>query len=137
MRKANRVSLPADIATYVDGLDRRHRPLFILLFGSHARGAAGRFSDHDLLVVADLPADSRERQALLWAEKPAWADVVAFTPDELGRLLYRGLVLDALLEGVLLRGDNAAFQEWRRRAQTYVQDRGLRKTPWGYFRKAA
>jgi len=134
MCTANRISLPPDVAAYVDDLERRYRPLFILLFGSQARGAADRVSDYDLFVVADLPADYRERQTLLWAGKPTWVDVVAFTPTELGQVLHRGLILDALLDGVLLYGDERAFRDWQQRARTHVREHGLHKTPWGYFR---
>ncbi|MGC8959041.1 MAG: nucleotidyltransferase domain-containing protein [Chloroflexia bacterium] len=112
--------------------------LFILLFGSYARGKAGRYSDYDLFIVAaTLPPDYWERQSLLDQGKPAWVDVVAFTPSELEQILHRGLVLDALLDGLLLRGDEAAFRQWREKAGRYIERQGLRRTPWGYFRDVA
>lgn len=138
MCPADRFRLPDDIDAYVDRLAERLKPLFILLFGSRTRGEAGRYSDYDLFIVAPgLPADYWERQRVLWRDKPAWVDVIAFSPEELTRVLHRGLVLDALLDGVLLRGNEASFAEWRARGQAYIESQGLQKTPWGYFKRAA
>lgn len=134
----DRIRLPRDIVIYINKLTERLQPLFILLFGSYARGEAGRYSDYDLFIVATaLPCDYWERQLLLDMEKPAWVDVVAFTPSELEQILHRGLVLDALLDGFLLRGDEATFRQWREKARQYMKSQGLRRTPWGYFREAA
>lgn len=138
MRSTDRFCLPVDIESYVDRLAGRLRPLFILLFDSQVRGTAGRHSDYDLFVVApDLPTDYWKRLDLLWADKPVWVDVIAFTPEELAQVLHRGLVLDALLDGVLLWGDERSFTQWRGQGQAYIESQGLRKTPWGYFKRAA
>lgn len=138
MCAADRFRLPGDVDAYVDRLASQLHPLFILIFGSQVRGEAGRHSDYDLFVAApDLPDDYWERLDKLWMGKPAWVDVIAFSPEELAQVLHRGLVLDALLDGVILRGDARAFAVWRRRARAYVESQGLRKTPWGYFKQAA
>ncbi len=136
MCPCDRFRLSDDTLAYLNELEKL-QPLFILLFGSHARGEAGRYSDYDLFVVSTaLPRDYWERQAILWAGKPAWVDVVAFTPTELESVLHRGLVLDALLDGRLLRGNEAVFRQWQEKARRYVESRGLCRTRWGYFRQA-
>jgi predicted nucleotidyltransferase len=61
-------------------------PLKIMLFGSHARGEAGPYSDLDLLVIEDADRSRREasvayRLALL-GSYPA-RDVVVRTPQEI------------------------------------------------------
>lgn len=138
MCPADRFRLPDDVDAYVDGLAERLKPLFVLLFGSQARGEAGRYSDYDLLIVApNLPADYWERQRVLWRDKPAWVDVIAFSPEELPQVLHRGLVLDALLDGIFLWGDEEALTAWRERGRAYIESQGLQKTPWGYFKRAA
>jgi|YNPNPStandDraft_1061719.scaffolds.fasta_scaffold00739_4 predicted nucleotidyltransferase len=136
MCTSHRLGLPDDLIAYLDDLEKRLSPLFILLFGSHARGEAGRYSDYDLFIVATtLPHDYWERQAFLRTRKPAWVDVVAFNPTELEQVLHRGLILDALLDGRLLRGDEAIFRQWREKACRYIERQGLRRTSWGYFRQ--
>lgn len=55
-----------------------------VVFGSVARGDFNKWSDVDVLVVADdLPADGRERLALLHGEAPAGLQPVGWTPAEL------------------------------------------------------
>lgn len=49
--------IPEMVQRIVDAFD----PQRIILFGSHARGDAHRWSDIDLLVVFDTPIDVRER----------------------------------------------------------------------------
>lgn len=51
------VHIPEMVQRIVDTFD----PQRIILFGSHARGDAHRWSDIDLLVVFDEPIDIRER----------------------------------------------------------------------------
>ncbi len=127
-------SCPADIAEYVAALERKLAPKAILLFGSRARGDADRFSDYDLLVVADdLPADYWERIDVLWEDKPPLVDAQGFTEEELDACLHRGLILDALLEGRPLTGD---IQAWQQRARQYLQKHGLVKKWFGYVRRS-
>jgi predicted nucleotidyltransferase len=127
-------SCPPGIADYVASLERRLAPKAIILFGSRARGDADRFSDYDLLVVADdLPADYWQRLDVLWEDKPPLVDALGFTEEELSAFLHRGLILDALLEGRPLVGD---IQTWRRRAQRYLQEHGLVKKWFGYVRRS-
>ena len=81
---------PAVTEALLSEITRRLRdagdPLKIILFGSHARGEAGPYSDLDLLVIEDADRSRREasvayRLALL-GSYPA-RDVVVRTPQEI------------------------------------------------------
>ena len=57
----------------------------VILFGSHARGQAGKDSDVDLLVIAesDLPRHKRSRQLhLMFKPYPFAMDILVYTPGE-------------------------------------------------------
>ena len=79
----------AAIAQVIDEMVRRiverFDPEWIILFGSHARGAAGPDSDIDLLVVMRVDGSKRDKQlevrlALHEFEVPK--DVIVTTPEE-------------------------------------------------------
>lgn len=82
-------------------------PERLILFGSHARGAAGPDSDVDLLVVMRCPQSTRvqvvEIRKVL-ADLPIAKDVVVVTPEYFAR--YRDIVgtivWPAVREGKLL-----------------------------------
>lgn len=118
------------------GLTERLDVRLILLFGSQARGDTHRTSDYDLFVLADdLPHDYWARQEMLRQDKSPWVDVVAFTVREAQELIHRGLILDALLDGVLVWGEEALLKSLQERARQHLVRYSLRKTPWGYFRR--
>ncbi|MBC8447230.1 MAG: nucleotidyltransferase domain-containing protein [Chloroflexi bacterium] len=122
---------PRHLDEYVDTLVAKVRPRAVVLFGSRARGEEDRYSDYDLLVISDeLPADLWQRLDLLWQDKPADVDVLGFTVEELEACLHRGLILDALLDGVTLVGN---IKDWCERASAYLAESGLVRTPYGYF----
>jgi len=57
----------------------------VVLFGSYARGQAGKDSDVDLLVIAesDLPRHKRSRQLhLMFKPYPFAMDILVYTPRE-------------------------------------------------------
>lgn len=63
----------------------RFDPEQIILFGSHARGAAGPDSDVDLLVVMNVDGANREKQLeirLALNEFDVAMDVIVTTPEE-------------------------------------------------------
>ncbi len=129
--------LPDYIREFIDSLSLKLDIKFVLLFGSQARGEPRKYSDYDLFLVAsELPYDYWERLALINKDKPVWVDIVAFTQGEVDSLLYRGLILDALLDGILLWGDRELFTQFRKKAQRYIEEKNLLKTSWGYFRKS-
>ena len=89
------------IETMVERIVGRFQPARVLLFGSHARGTADRWSDVDLLVVMEEVADKRRaavemRRAL--SDLPVSKDIVVTTPEEIAR---RGKVVGSLLRAAL------------------------------------
>jgi predicted nucleotidyltransferase len=56
-----KVTAEAQIARMVRRIVRTFHPQLIILFGSHARGAAGPDSDVDLLVVMDFEGAARDK----------------------------------------------------------------------------
>jgi predicted nucleotidyltransferase len=91
-------------------LARRFKPEQIILFGSHARGAAGPDSDVDLLVVMPLKNPRREKRNMELAMRLAVhdikcpKDIVVVTPDEIEtqKNIPGTIVRPALLEGKTL-----------------------------------
>ena len=74
------------ISTMVERIVEGFAPERIILFGSHARGNASRWSDIDLLVVMKKAPDLREltveiRQTL--SDLPVSKDIVVTTPERL------------------------------------------------------
>jgi len=76
----------------IDEMVRRIRggfdPEKIILFGSFARGTAGRDSDIDLLVVLSH-VENRRRSAIdirrTLADLPVSKDIIVATPDDIAR----------------------------------------------------
>ncbi|MCX2728003.1 nucleotidyltransferase domain-containing protein [Thermomicrobium sp. 4228-Ro] len=78
-------TVEAWLAAAVERLVRELDPERILLFGSHARGTAGRRSDLDLIVVWDTQLEPLERIGrvlALLADAPRSVDVLVYTPAE-------------------------------------------------------
>ena len=72
----------------VSRIVERFRPEKIILFGSHARGTAGKDSDADILVVMPIKGSKRKKAteidvALLGIDLPV--DLIVVTPEELER----------------------------------------------------
>ena len=94
----------------VGRLVRAYEPECVYLFGSHARGDAGRDSDYDLLLVVpdDAPAEHRRSRLAyqtLWGTGVA-ADVLVLTRSHFdGRAgVVASLPATVLREGQLLYG---------------------------------
>lgn len=127
--------MPADISEYIKALAQRLKAVAIILFGSRATDRAHIQSDYDLLVIVpDLPTDFWSRQDLLWKDKPFSVDAIAFTPSEVAEKIHRGLILDALLQGVVLYGE---VDDLKSKAQEHVEHYDLVRTEAGYVRKPA
>lgn len=101
------MSAESHIATMTDRIVREFDPIRVILFGSHARGEAGRDSDVDLLVV--LPkVDDQRRAAVairrLLADLPVAKDIVVTTPEEIAARgdLVGTILRPALREGVVV-----------------------------------
>jgi predicted nucleotidyltransferase len=92
------------ISAMTDRIVREFDPVRVILFGSHARGEAGRDSDVDLLVV--LPKVDHQRQAAvairrLLADLPVAKDIVVTTPEEIAA---RGHLVGTILRPALREG---------------------------------
>lgn len=92
------------ISTMVDRIVRGFQPSRVVLFGSHARGAATEWSDVDLLVILPNGTDKRDsaieiRRTL--GDLPVCKDIVVATPEEVAR---RGHMVGTLLRSALLEG---------------------------------
>ncbi len=76
------------ISMMTERIVRDFDPLQVILFGSQARGDAGRDSDVDLLVVFAELADTDKRQTAInirvaLADVPVPKDILVSTPEEL------------------------------------------------------
>lgn len=80
------------------------RPVRVILFGSRARGTAGRTSDVDLLVVLPEVADKRRAAVETLravGDLPVATDIFVSTPEELAR---RGQTRGSVLRAALREG---------------------------------
>ncbi len=80
------------------------RALRVILFGSRARGEAGRWSDVDLLVVLPEVADKRLAAVEMLravGDLPVATDIVVSTPQELA---HRGQTKGSVLRAALREG---------------------------------
>ena len=101
------MNLPASetfIPTMVDRIVEGFKPARIVLFGSHARGTATRWSDVDLLVILPGVVDKRDtaieiRRSL--GNLPVCKDIVVATPEEITR---RGHLAGTILRSALREG---------------------------------
>ena len=76
------------IALMTERIVQDFEPLQIILFGSHARGDADRYSDIDLLVVFAELTDKSETAVDIsraLADVPIAKDIIVSTPEELER----------------------------------------------------
>ena len=110
MKRLDEADLPEDVRTELDGMVavilRECDPELVILFGSWARGEAGKRSDFDFVIVADTP-DSHVLSGRLYGElgtEERDVDVLVVSPDYWehwkqvpGLVLYR-----ANREGVVL-----------------------------------
>jgi uncharacterized protein len=104
VRRYDALAAAAWIPEMVDRIVKEFDPQKIILFGSHARGDATRWSDIDLLVVFDEPVDNREMaisiQRILRGLFVA-KDIVVTDEATLER---RGLLIGTVYRPALLEG---------------------------------
>ncbi len=109
-RQAEREALLGRARRFAEDLDSSLGVRAVVVFGSVARGDFNRWSDIDVLVVADrLPERALERLDLL----PPWpgrVQPVAWTPAEFAHNVARGnpIAVEAAECGVWLRGEPPA-----------------------------
>ena len=92
------------IREMTDRIVNAMHPIKVILFGSYARGEAGKDSDVDLLVV--MPAIRNKREDAIavrriLADLPVGKDIILTTPEELER---RGAVIGSVLHPALREG---------------------------------
>ena len=97
----------ATIDQMVRRLVERFDPDQIVLFGSHARGAAGPDSDVDLLVIMPVSGSRREKQIEMRValhDIPLPKDIIVVTPDDVARRrdIVGTIIRPALREGKVL-----------------------------------
>ena len=97
------------ISEMVDRIVASFNPSRVLLFGSHARGSAGEWSDIDLLVVMGDVTDKRQvaieiRRSL--GDLVVSKDIVVTTPDEIAQ---RGHIVGTVLHAAI-REDRVLYE---------------------------
>ncbi|MGQ0804228.1 MAG: nucleotidyltransferase domain-containing protein [Actinomycetota bacterium] len=106
-REAERAERIEQARVWAAGLDRHLGVVAAVVFGSVARGDFNKWSDLDVLVVAqDLPADGRSRLELLTAGRPPGLEPLGWTPEELGERRRRRdpIALECDAVGVVVLG---------------------------------
>ena len=77
--------IEAKITEMVNRIVERFQPDRVILFGSHARGAAGADSDVDLLVIMPVEGSKRETAVQIGValhDIPIAKDIIVSTPEE-------------------------------------------------------
>lgn len=97
-----------DIRQFADAIVREFAPEQIILFGSHARGEAGRDSDVDLLVVMRHRGHWLDQAVTIRRQiaRPFPLDLLVRSPNEIRKRLaiHDSFVRDILEEGKVLHG---------------------------------
>lgn len=104
VRRYDALAAAAHIPEMVERIVQEFDPQKIILFGSHARGDANRWSDIDLLVVFDEPVDNGEMAVAIMRILRGFGvakDVVVTDFDTLER---RGLRIGTVYRPALLEG---------------------------------
>lgn len=105
--------VPMDrIQEFCDRIVREFHPDRIILFGSHARGDAGKYSDVDLLVIMPFEGKGARKSAEIQIKaRPTFpVDVVVRTPETVRQRLEWGdsFLREAIEQGkVLYEADHA------------------------------
>ncbi len=94
------------IQDFCDRIAREFRPEKIILFGSHARGDAGKYSDVDLLVIMPFEGKGARKSAEIQVKaRPTFpVDVVVRTPETVCQRLEWGdfFLREAIEQGKVL-----------------------------------
>lgn len=91
----------------VNRIIRRFHPEQVILFGSHAKGNAGKDSDVDLLVVMPVNGSKREKRieiGVALSDIHVPKDILVATPEEIQRRknIVGTVIRPALREGRVL-----------------------------------
>ena len=92
----------------IKGIQERVTLNAIILFGSQARGTAHKYSDYDILVVADFQEEYWDRTSWVVDFTPDISvDLFCYTPSEFDQMFnaFRLTPIDAIGEGIVLFGE--------------------------------
>ena len=131
MHKKNKPDFAALFKKMLEQIKVRVQLKAVILFGSHARGDAHKFSDYDLVIIADFQESYLKRA--LWVVQLApdvSVDVFCYTPSEFESLFnsYNLTAIDAISEGIILFGEEF-LKPYQEKYRDLVH-RGLRKKEW-------
>ena len=113
----------------IDEIKKRVPLKGVILFGSYARGTAHKFSDYDLVIIADFQEEYFDRSAWITEIAPFVSiDLFCYTPEEFEVLFssYNLTAIDAIGEGIVLFGEDY-IAPYRVRYADFKR-RGMRKT---------
>ncbi|MEM2729354.1 MAG: nucleotidyltransferase domain-containing protein [Candidatus Korarchaeum sp.] len=103
---------------------REMEDALVILFGSRARGDNTPLSDYDLLVISDeRPPEAPCYVQLFWYR---WEDV------ENEVRLFNTILVDAIIEGKVLRDGKGTYELLRRKIEAEIESRGLVRTELGW-----
>jgi len=124
------LSYPSEVAEYCEKVCSELKPSLIILHGSTAKGLNGRWSDLDLIVIADfdVPLIDRVGKLLDLNETRAPIEPLGYTPREFDDMFSKlnPLALEAVENGVALLGQNL-FRQFRSRLEE-IKSKGLKRT---------
>jgi len=119
-----------EIARYCERLSYQLKPLLIILYGSTAKGLHGKWSDIDLVVIADFDMSFIDRigKLLELNETRAPIEPLGYTLKEFNAMLLKlnPLALEAVKNGIPLIGENLFAQ--LKGTFNRIERNGLRRT---------
>ena len=94
--------LEAELDKIVKRLKKDRDVRLILLFGSLARGEAGKDSDLDLIIVRETDRRFLDRLDEFYEGARISMDILVYTPEEFNYLREGSFIRSAVEEGVIL-----------------------------------
>ena len=124
-----------EVAEYCEKVRRKLKPSLIILHGSTAKGTNGKWSDVDLIVIADFDASLIDRVGKLLElnETRAPIEPLGYTPREFDEMFSKlnPLAIEAVENGIPILGENL-FNQFKNRLEE-MKNKGLKKTKTGWM----
>jgi len=119
-----------EIAQYCEKVSHQLKAGLVILHGSTAKGLHGKWSDIDLVVIADFdtPFIDRIGKLLELNETRAPIEPLGYTPKEFNAMLlkFNPLALEAVKNGIPLIGENLFTK--LKRTLNRMERKGLSRT---------
>ena len=119
-----------EIAQYCEKVSHQLKAGLVILHGSTAKGLHGKWSDIDLVVIADFDTPFLDRigKLLELNERRAPIEPLGYTPKEFNAMLLKlnPLALEAVKNGIPLIGENLFAQ--LKGTLNRIERNGLRRT---------